>query len=697
MLQLLQRQVIRFQRVPYRVLLVEPKKSAVWLFNLEEQGWPVRHSIPALSRDKDAGSGPELNDSWRTSVSELREGDICRAKRNFQIIAPLVGSYEPSEAFYRGDRCKALDQQAQHFGTSRQNVAALLKRYWRGGMTLYALIPLFRCRGGPGKKRYNASRPLGRPRKFNPQPKIIVDEAVAKIFDKGVKLLEADKKLTHVKVHQQIIQAHFMKTELSSDGIPTAVLQSPYPSLDQFTYHYKTSKPFAHRVRNRMSAREYQLSGRPITGRADEKVIGPGHRFQIDATIWDVYLVSSLDRRRIVGRPTVYLVIDEFSRLIVGFYVGFESPSWAAASLALINMVTPKVAFCRSIGIQITEDQWPAAVAPARLLADRGELFGLKVGERLETLNIVPDNTPPYRGDRKPIIESRFHILPAIFMPFVPGVVQKDWGTRGAADPRIEAAMAIGPFRKMLVEAILQHNREPISDYRPIPEMVTEGLVASPNNLWNWGVRNLSGAPKEVSVEEMSLAVLHESRARITPKGISFAGQYYSCPTAEARGWFSRLGGAKDCVVRFDSMRLSRIIVEHGEIVGGHEFADIIGLHPSAEREFSMAEFNDVSDENKRLLAIAGNELLSRRVIDGSTFAEAAEREKLATRLASDPKASKRSQLQNIRQNRAKEQQTIQSARGFHAAPPISREIAPDLIDAKETEYVNLLKKLRGD
>lgn len=695
MFPLLQRQVIQFEGIAFRILLVEQHRSAVWLFNLETQDWPILRPLAALSEALEASGGPELHDKWLSPITVLTKDETAYAKRNFEIIAPLIGIEQPSEAFERGCRCRALDRQAQFFQTSRQTVTALLKKYWRGGMTLHTLVPSFGLRGGRGKKRHNASQPLGRPRILTQGPKIIVDVSLAKIFDKGIKRYEKNKSLSLVDVYEEIIQSHFKELQIASDGVPALVLKSPYPSLKQFYYYYTSASPHPLRVQKKLREKHYQLNVRPITGRADQKVVGPGHRFQIDATVWDVYLRSSLDRRRIVGRPTVYLVIDEFSRLIVGFYIGFEAASWAAASLALINMVTPKVEFCSSIGIRISEDDWPAAAASARLLADRGELFTLHVGEKLAALNIVIDNTPPYRADRKPIVESRFRILPAIFMAFVPGVVEKDWGERGAKDPRLASTMSLGAFRKMLVYAILQHNREPITDYKPIPGMVTDGLIASPNNLWRWGISNLSGQPKSVSVEEMSLAVLHEGRASITPKGIFFEGQYYSCPTAVARGWFTRLGGSKECTVRYDSMSLSRIIVIHDDIKGGYEFAERIGFHASEINDFSIAEFRDISDENKRLLAISGNGLLAKRVADNIAFGELAGQETRATKLAADPEASKRSLVSNIRSNKADEQRAIQVARGgLQSTSAHHSQKTPDLMSEKEDEYVDLLSQI---
>jgi hypothetical protein len=40
------------------------------------------------------------------------------------------------------------------------------------------------------------------------------------------------------------------------------------------------------------------------------KQTGPGQIFEVDATVADVYLISSSDPNIIVGRPVVYIVVD---------------------------------------------------------------------------------------------------------------------------------------------------------------------------------------------------------------------------------------------------------------------------------------------------------------------------------------------------------------------------------------------------
>ena len=100
------------------------------------------------------------------------------------------------------------------------------------------------------------------------------------------------------------------------------------------------------------------LEDRAVLGRSTTGLLGPGFFFQVDATVADVHLVDE-SRTHNIGRPVFYVVIDVFSRMIVGFYVGLEHASWEAASLALVNMVSRKSPYCQTLGIEIPDAQWP--------------------------------------------------------------------------------------------------------------------------------------------------------------------------------------------------------------------------------------------------------------------------------------------------------------------------------------------------
>jgi hypothetical protein len=174
------------------------------------------------------------------------------------------------------------------------------------------------------------------------------------------------------------------------------------PTLRQFRYWYGKDNDIFAVNRRRHTARKYDKDMRGLLGTSLDEVSGPGDRYQIDATIADVYLVSRYDRHRIVGRPVVYVIIDVFSHLITGVYVGFEGPSWIGAMEALSVAVLDKVSYCNRFGIEILPEEWPSVGMPVRLLGDRGEMAGRMVETLINSFNVHVENTPISRRLERP-------------------------------------------------------------------------------------------------------------------------------------------------------------------------------------------------------------------------------------------------------------------------------------------------------
>src|SRR5205823_5913339 len=125
-----------------------------------------------------------------------------------------------------------------------------------------------------------------------------------------------------------------------------------------FRYWYEKERDLEQEHKLREGRKEYNLTLRPAVGTSTHMAHGPGAIYQIDATTGDIQLVHSLRRDRCIGRPTIYVVIDVFSRLIVGLNVSLEPPSWVGAMVALENATTDKVAYCARFGIDIAAEDW---------------------------------------------------------------------------------------------------------------------------------------------------------------------------------------------------------------------------------------------------------------------------------------------------------------------------------------------------
>ncbi len=139
------------------------------------------------------------------------------------------------------------------------------------------------------------------------------------------------------------------------------------PTIWQMKHFYKREYKQAEIIQARSSKINYQKDISPLVSTATADVLGPGSRYEIDATIADIYVVSNSERRNIVGRPVIYMVIDVFSRMVVGMYVGLESPSYVTAMQALSNAITDKVDYCKNYGIEIKDEDWPVKGLPERV------------------------------------------------------------------------------------------------------------------------------------------------------------------------------------------------------------------------------------------------------------------------------------------------------------------------------------------
>lgn len=131
----------------------------------------------------------------------------------------------------------------------------------------------------------------------------------------------------------------------------------------------------------------------------------------MDATIADIYLVSSYDRSLVIGRPNIYLAVDTVSELIAGIYVGLEAGETAVIA-CLANAAADKVKFCARYGIDITQEQWPSSGLPVEMITDKGREFeGARIKELCRRYGTELETLPPFRPDRKGIVEKAFDLI----------------------------------------------------------------------------------------------------------------------------------------------------------------------------------------------------------------------------------------------------------------------------------------------
>lgn len=393
-----------------------------------------------------------------------------------------------------------------------------LRRYFQSGCLKNSLLPRYKKCGGKGKRRLkkeSSGRKLGRPSVLSKNHKedigIRITPTIEILFEKGIRefYLTPEKNSFRIAYEKMIDKYFNIGYGGINDEIPVLPDAKKLPTVRQFRYWYeKNYKDPQEEKKSRLGETKFNLLHRNLFGDSTSLALGPGSVYMIDATIADIYLVSSFDRYRIIGRPVVYLIVDVFSRLVVGFSVSLEGPSWLGAMLALDNMVTDKVILCNSFGIPIEKWQWDAQQLPEAIFADRGEFEGYNADILVNVLNIIIHNTPPYRADLKGIVERHFGIAKEKFIKFIPGAVIKG-RERGEKDHRLDATLTLNEFRALMITHILDYNHNhKLTWYRPDEFQVADHVPLKPINLWNWGKKNRSGLLKFMPQHDVRINLL---------------------------------------------------------------------------------------------------------------------------------------------------------------------------------------------
>ncbi len=526
-------ETLSFDGKPYRILFTETSYF-YWIAIDESKGLPERVYFDECCNWTDEGRLEKIPDpysylqgeSWDQASSSYLE-----SQRNYELIKPIV---EGEEAFDKRVRASRLNQVIAESGKGKPTLYRLLRRYWQRGQIKNALLPDYKNSGAGGKRRNFTTNKAGRRRIYGIGCGEPVTESVRKQFR-----IICDKYLMNDKGFS-IRYSYIKFTKAYKLKHPEAE-EHEIPTLRQFQYFYKTEYTKATQLTVQTPQGNYKKDVRPLHGTATEQALGPGSRYEIDATIADIYLVDDDDSDKVIGRPTIYMVIDVFSRMVAGFYIGFDNPSFPVAMKALICSFDSKVKACAEYGIDISEEQWPCVGIPDVLLADRGELMSHQANYLVDAIGVRLESAPPRRGDAKGIVERSFGTLQAKFKPYMPGVVTGNKVKKhGERDYRVEAAVARSDFIEILLYSILAHNlNKPLEKYDRAPDM-PESLPSIPIELWRWGLQHRTGRLRAIDTDIAKILLLPRQKVTVSELGIKLWGLTYTGKEVIQTGWMHR-------------------------------------------------------------------------------------------------------------------------------------------------------------
>lgn len=570
-----------------RIRIIDIINEYGYIINIDANtSMPKKELLRTIEDEIKANNLILIKDPFARVISErdLTSTQISKRNEDWEFILKYWDANK-HDILNKNTRNKAFMDIAIDSELSLSKVKKVLSRYWQRGLSKNALIPDYINSGGKGKEKKLSVTKVGRPKKADYNGNVVdginITEDVKRHFGIIINKYYRSKNKVSLKEAYSLVLREFYSDGYKENGEINYKVWSAdrIPTYDQFYYWFKKYEDPKKDTILRESEKEFELKERPVLSNSTTETDGPGTRFQVDATIADVYLVSSLDRNRIIGRPIVYAIIDVFSRLVTGIYVGLEGPSWMGAMMALDNMVTDKVEFCRSYGIEITEEQWPAKHLPDNIIADRGEFEGYSVENLINNINIKIENTPPYRGDLKGIVERNFRTVNTKIKHQTPGAILKEFRKRGDRDYRLDATLTLEEFTKIYINLVLYHNNKTIDKYPMEKEMLVDEITAIPSQLWSWGIENKKGRLRIVDREVLRLNILPRARANVSRAGIKFKGLYYGSQKALEEQWFIK-AKVRSIEIIYDPRNMNNIYILHED---GKAFETCYLLEPSKQ------------------------------------------------------------------------------------------------------------------
>lgn len=548
-----------------RIIWISENEDNLYLINIDDNKWQYSCSKFQIKQELNNKEIEVINDDiFIVSEDDINESAKAIRDKYFNIVSELYRNINEPEIFTK-ERNKYVPGLCKKYKISRSTLDEALKRYWKGGKRKNALLPRYYNCGARGKDRKAGDKKRGRPAVYRDYDGINVDDNIKKIFKKSInKFYNTQKQNSLVSTYELMIKEYFSEEIAESYDDKKLIIadNKRFPTMAQFRYWFNKERDIKREITERNGDRIFQQKYRAILNSGNKGILGPGMEYQIDATIGDIYLVSEYNSQWVIGRPVIYMVMDTFSRMITGFYVGLEGPNWIGAMTALYNAMSPKRDFCKKYGIDIKDEDWNCNNVPFSILADRGELEGFQADNLVNNLGIQLSNTPPYRADWKAVIEQNFRCINLKVKPLSPAVVLPDFRERGAKDYRLEAKLTLKDFIKIIINIILYHNNNHVlKHYVRDKDMIKDDLEPIPKKIWEWGMKNRTGMLRTIDSETLKFSLMPRDEATITEKGIRFKGVYYSSLSAikERRFEKARLHGKSKIKVLYDPRNMNNI------------------------------------------------------------------------------------------------------------------------------------------
>ncbi|MBQ0744681.1 MAG: transposase, partial [Pseudomonas sp.] len=306
------------------------------------------------------------------------------------------------------------------------------------------------------------------------------------------------------------------------------------PSKDSVTRRIKSILSEKERDKIKLGSDAANQKHTPRAGK--KKTYRPLEWVQMDHTLVDIILLAD-NRRELIGRPWLTVLIDLHTRVILGYYLSLHVPSSVSVACALTHAVLPKDNFTKMIGLEV--DDYCYFGLPTALHMDNAAEFTspkLKVG--CESFGIEPVYRPIARKHYGGHVERFIGTMMTSKVHFLKGATMSNVVARRNLESERKAVMTFSEFSRWFAREIVVYH-----------STIHEELKFSPRQAWTNFFASGGGQPYPTRVSDplqFKLFFMPEETRDISPSGIEFHNQKYWDPLLNC------FIGNKNVVVKYD-------------------------------------------------------------------------------------------------------------------------------------------------
>lgn len=241
-------------------------------------------------------------------------------------------------------------------------------------------------------------------------------------------------------------------------------------------------------------------------------------RWEIDHTLLDVLLVDE-ETGLIIGRPYITVVLDKFSRMIMGYVIHLAAPNTETVLRVIERSIRPKAEFLKRF--PEVKDEWRAHGLPSRVVPDNAAEFhadDLIAGFNELGIEIM---YPRSRGpEMKGSVERFFRTLNTGLIHNLPGTTFSNVQEKGDYESDKHACLTLAQLEHGVVKWIVDGYHQ--TPHRSLDER-------TPSQVWASAEENrLIKLP--VDLDELECILARRRSVCIHHYGIEIDGHGYHSP-----------------------------------------------------------------------------------------------------------------------------------------------------------------------